>query len=63
MIVNPSLDRYITTEEEERKVLTDTQLRLLLFLDNFTKANIEGGAGTGKTVLAKHLAVKNSNKV
>jgi len=62
IIVNPSLDRYITTEEEERKVLTDTQLRLLLFLDNFTKANIEGGAGTGKTVLAIHLAVKNSNK-
>ena len=62
VIVNPSLDRQITSEEEERKVLTDTQLRLLLFLDNFTKANIEGGAGTGKTVLAKHLAVKNSNK-
>ena len=58
VFVKPSLDVFLNNEEKERIKLTDDQLRLINFLENFDKANIIGGAGTGKTVIAKHLATK-----
>jgi superfamily I DNA/RNA helicase len=41
--------------ERERIRLTDAQSRLLLCLGDQRRANITGGAGTGKTVVAKKL--------
>ena len=42
-------------EENKRIQLTNDQARLLISLQNHNRANIIGGAGTGKTVLAKKL--------
>lgn len=52
----PSISVKLRDEELERIKLTDEQARLLLCLESHTRVNITGGAGTGKTVLAKRLA-------
>ena len=62
IFVRPSLNVILNNEEKERIKLTDDQLRLVNFLENFDRANIIGGAGTGKTVIAKHLASKLANE-
>lgn len=62
IFVKPSLNVILNNEEKERIKLTDDQLRLVNFLENFERANIIGGAGTGKTVIAKHLASKFANE-
>lgn len=54
--VIPSLKATIDQEEETRIKLTDDQSRLLLSVSSFPRFNIIGGAGTGKTVMARKLA-------
>ena len=54
----PSISIKLQEEELQRIKLTDEQARLLLFLENHNRGNICGGAGTGKTVLAKKMAEK-----
>jgi hypothetical protein len=54
----PSLSVTLEDEEAQRIKLTDDQSRLLRCLDNHDRVNISGGAGTGKTVLAKEVAEK-----
>ena len=48
----PVLWRKIEDQEERIHRLTEEQKRLLGLLTNQTKASIQGGAGTGKTLLA-----------
>jgi superfamily I DNA/RNA helicase len=50
-----SLRTSIEQEEETRIRLTDDQSRLLLCVSSHTRFNVIGGAGTGKTVLARKL--------
>jgi superfamily I DNA/RNA helicase len=54
--VRPSLSVLINDEEARRIELTQQQLRLSHCLSQNHKANITGGAGTGKTVMAKYMA-------
>lgn len=54
----PSMSIKLKDEELQRIKLTDDQARLLLYLENHDRINISGGAGTGKTVLAKKFAEK-----
>lgn len=55
VFARPSTLVQIEDEEAERIRLTDDQMRLLMFLQYQNKVNISGGAGTGKTVLAKKM--------
>ena len=57
-----SLSVKLKDEESERIKLTDDQARLLLSLEGHDRVNITGGAGTGKTVLAKKLAEQFSDQ-
>ena len=54
----PTILSKIEDEEDSRIKLTDEQARLLFSLEVHDRVNISGGAGTGKTVLAKKLAEK-----
>jgi hypothetical protein len=58
----PSLSVVIGDEEAKRIELTDQQLRLVHTLDQNPRANVIGGAGTGKTVIAKHMAERLANE-
>ena len=51
----PTLAFELEELEKERVLLTDAQSRLLLCLGGLRRANIIGGAGTGKTVVARTL--------
>lgn len=52
----PSL--WSEIEDQERKIFrfTEQQLKILEVLDSYTRASIEGVAGSGKTILAKAKA-------
>jgi superfamily I DNA/RNA helicase len=52
----PSLANDLNHMEAQRIKLTDEQSRLLQFLGGQTRANIIGGAGTGKTVIARQVS-------
>ena len=52
----PSLANDLNDIEAQRIKLTDEQGRLLQFLGGQTRANIIGGAGTGKTVIARQVS-------
>ena len=52
----PSLRAAMDLEEENRIKLTDDQSRLLVSVSSYPRFNIIGGAGTGKTVIARKLA-------
>ena len=52
----PTLVSDLESLENERILLTDEQSRLLFCLGDRKRANITGGAGTGKTVVAQRLA-------
>ena len=56
VLARPSLSVKISDEEEARIKLTEQQMRLAHCLSQNQKANIIGGAGTGKTVMAKYMA-------
>ena len=56
VFASPSVANLLDREEERRIRLTEEQLALVRFLQHQKRANIIGGAGTGKTVLALHLA-------
>ena len=58
VLAKPSISSKLRDQEEQRIKLTDDQARLLHCLEHHTRVNITGGAGTGKTVLAKKLAEK-----
>ena len=58
VLARPSISSRLRDQEERRIKLTDDQARLLHCLEHHTRVNITGGAGTGKTVLAKKLAEK-----
>ena len=55
VLARPTLASKLSEEENKRIQLTNDQARLLISLQNHNRANIIGGAGTGKTVLAKKL--------
>jgi len=54
----PTLAFELENLEKERILLTDAQSRLLLCLGGLKQANIIGGAGTGKTVVARTIVEK-----
>ena len=60
--VRPSLSVLINDEEAQRIKLTQQQLRLVNAFTQNPKANITGGAGTGKTVIAKYIAERLANE-
>ena len=53
VFAKPSLSAVLNDEEITRIKLTEDQARLLFCLEHHDRVNITGGAGTGKTVLAK----------
>ena len=50
------LAQIVRAEDRELQFLTQQQYHLLTFIDSIDRVCIQGGAGTGKTVLAAHLA-------
>ncbi len=58
VFAKPSVSAILDEEETARIKLTEDQARLLFCLEHHDRVNIIGGAGTGKTVLAKKAAEK-----
>ncbi len=62
VFAQPSISNQLDDDTSMRFQLTQSQLLLLRCITNNKKANIVGGAGTGKTVLAKQLAIDCARK-
>jgi hypothetical protein len=54
----PLLSARIQDEERERTVLTERQVRILDILQRRRRVMVAGGAGTGKTLIAREKAIR-----